>query len=75
MSVDCVLCAVMVQVSAADRSLVQRSLNKFGVPECDREASSTGSNPAGGRGFLSTECCVMSGTGLSSRPITHPEES
>ena len=34
-----------------------------------------GSNPTGGNGCLSCECCVLSGRGLCDGLITRPEES
>ena len=44
---------LQVEVSASNRSLVQSSPTERGESECDREASSMGSNPAVGQGCLS----------------------
>ena len=42
---------------------------------CRLLAGIAGSNPAGGHGCLSRECCVLSGRGLCDRPIPYPEAS
>jgi hypothetical protein len=53
MSVSFECCVLEMEVSATDRSLVQRSPNECGVSECNREASTM-------RGpWPTTECCAV----------------